>query len=105
MERYLAHVKKAVGKDVMRKIVGWRYLVQYKHSGTMLTENFKDALKWMGEYEFSFDLGVDMGSGGVWQLTEAVGMIKRVNENVHPTQEYTSLSLSDAPALERLSQA
>jgi L-rhamnono-1,4-lactonase len=40
----------------------------------------------MGEHGFSFDLGVDMRSGGAWQLTEAIEMIKRVNENVHPTQ-------------------
>lgn len=51
---------------------------------------------------FSFNLGVDMRSGGARQLIEAIEMIKRVNENVRTTQR-VQIVINDAPAFERLS--
>ncbi|KAL9039946.1 MAG: hypothetical protein Q9214_004673, partial [Letrouitia sp. 1 TL-2023] len=63
-------------------VKGFRYLVQDKPSGTMLTNGFVDSLRWMGESGFAFDLGVDVRSGGLWQLSEAYEMIHRAHDGV-----------------------
>ncbi|KAJ9252976.1 hypothetical protein DTO207G8_4496 [Paecilomyces variotii] len=79
LERYMKLLEERTGKDVFRrKVRGVRYLVQDKPSGTMLREGFVEGLKWLGMKGLVFDLGVDARSGGLWQLREAVEMMKRV---------------------------
>jgi L-rhamnono-1,4-lactonase len=64
------------GKSVIK---GFRYLLQDKQPGTMLSDRFVESLKWMGHQHLSFDLGIDMRSGGPQQLNEAIEMMRRVN--------------------------
>ena len=51
---------------------GVRYLVQDKPSGTINAESFVQGIRWVLERDWVFDLGVDLRSGGVWQLNETV---------------------------------
>jgi L-rhamnono-1,4-lactonase len=71
------------------KIKGFRYLVQDKPKGTMLTPGFVDGLKWLGRKGFVFDLGVDQHGGGKWQLEEAVEMIEKAHEGVPEDEKVT----------------
>lgn len=65
-------------EEVWRKVRGVRYLLQDKPSGTMLGEDFINGLKWLAKEGLAFDLGVDARQGGLWQLREAVEMMKKV---------------------------
>jgi L-rhamnono-1,4-lactonase len=46
----------------------------------MLGQGFIDGLKYLGSRGLTFDLGVDARQGGLWQLREAVEMMKRIYE-------------------------
>lgn len=48
----------------------------------MLSQGFIDGLKYLGRRGLTFDLGVDARQGGLWQLKEAVEMMKRIYEGV-----------------------
>jgi L-rhamnono-1,4-lactonase len=79
LKAYMAVVKERTQtEDVWRKIRGVRYLAQSRPSGTLLGDDFVDGLKWLGRQGLTFDLGVDARQGGLWQLREAVEMMKRV---------------------------
>lgn len=83
LETYLSEVKKITASlpgssDVLSKIKGFRYLVQSKPPGTMLADEFVQGLKWLGRNGYVFDLGVDARQGGLWQLEEAVDLMRRV---------------------------
>ena len=79
LARYIEQVKIRAG-EVSNRVVGFRYLLQDKAKGTMLQPRFIDGLRWLGEQSYSFDLGVDYRSGGIWQLDEAIQMIQTVQE-------------------------
>lgn len=64
-------------EEVWCKVRGVRYLMQDKPPGTMLGEDFINGLKWLAKEGLAFDLGVDARQGGLWQLREAVEMMKR----------------------------
>ncbi|KAL9615384.1 MAG: hypothetical protein Q9167_000212 [Letrouitia subvulpina] len=81
MSKYYDKVKHQAD-NLCHLVKGFRYLVQEKPSGTMLTDDFVDALRWMGQNGFAFDLGVDVRSGGLWQLGEAYEMIRRAHDGV-----------------------
>ncbi|EHK98183.1 hypothetical protein M7I_5944 [Glarea lozoyensis 74030] len=82
MREYTELLKKRVGEKTWDRVRGYRYLVQDKPKGTMLSDGFIEGLKWMGKEGLVFDLGVDQHSGGKWQLEEAVEMIGRAYEGV-----------------------
>ena len=98
VSRYLGRAKDRAG-STWQLVKGLRYLVQNKPPGTMLSDKFIDALRWMGRNGLAFDLGVDVRSGGLWQLTEAIEMIRRAHQGL-PEQEkvtvVTSKHQSDA---------
>lgn len=81
MVRYVERAKDRAG-GTWQLVRGFRYLVQDKPAGTMLSDGFIDSLRWMGHNGYAFDLGVDARSGGLWQLTEAVDMIERAHRGV-----------------------
>lgn len=56
--------------DQRHLIKGFRYLLQDKPFTTMLQPDFIDSLIWLGEHDFSFDLGVDARSVGMHMLEE-----------------------------------
>ena len=78
LARYLLEVRKRAG-DSFNKIKGFRYLLQNKPPGTMLSDNFITSLQVLGTQGLSFDLGIDARSGGLHQLEEACEMLERVN--------------------------
>ncbi|EKD17008.1 uncharacterized protein L3040_000463 [Drepanopeziza brunnea f. sp. 'multigermtubi'] len=88
LERYVKEVEKHA-EGSFGKIKGFRYLLQDKPRGTMLTPEFIDGLKWLGKKHFVFDLGVDQRSGGKWQLEEAVEMIEKAHEGVSDEAKVT----------------
>lgn len=88
LESYVNLVKKHAGES-WDKIRGFRYLVQDKPKGTMLQEDFIEGLKWLGSHQLVFDLGVDLHSGGKWQLDEAVEMVGKAHEGVKEEEKVT----------------
>ncbi|KAL2809611.1 amidohydrolase family protein [Aspergillus granulosus] len=83
LEKYMSLVRERTGSDeVWQRVRGVRYLVQDKPSGVMLRPEFVEGLKWLGRQGLTFDLGVDARQGGIWQLEEAVEMLRRVYEGV-----------------------
>ncbi|KAH9223168.1 amidohydrolase family protein [Leptodontidium sp. 2 PMI_412] len=88
LERYVKEVERCA-EGSFAKIKGFRYLVQDKPKGTMLTPGFVDGLKWLGREGFVFDLGVDQHGGGKWQLEEAVEMIEKAHEGVPEDEKVT----------------
>ncbi|KAL4955693.1 amidohydrolase family protein [Aspergillus filifer] len=82
LEKYMGLVRERAGNDeVWRRVCGVRYLVQDKEPRTMLQTPFLEGLKWLGRQGLSFDLGVDARQGGIWQLEEAVEMLRQVYES------------------------
>ena len=81
LARYVEQVNLRAG-EIGDRIVGFRYLLQGRPKGTMLQAGFIDGLRWLGERRYSFDLGVDCRSGGLWQLDEAIEMIRKVQNGV-----------------------
>ncbi|KAI9880779.1 MAG: hypothetical protein M1830_000215 [Pleopsidium flavum] len=80
LQSYVQQVRDRAGAS-RHLIKGFRYLVQDKLPGTMLEERFVEGLKWLGWNRYTFDLGVDYRSGGIWQLDEAIKMISRAHED------------------------
>ena len=88
MQRYMDRVQARAGM-MLPLVKGFRYLVQDKPPGTMLTASFVDSLRWMGRSGFAFDLGVDARSGGIWQLEEAIEMIERAHDGLPNDKKVT----------------
>ncbi|TGO48767.1 hypothetical protein BCON_0230g00100 [Botryotinia convoluta] len=88
LERYVKKVEREA-EGSWGLVKGFRYLVQDKEKGTMLTEGFIEGLKWLGKKGFVFDLGVDLHSGGRWQLEEAVEMMEKAHEGVEEGEKVT----------------
>lgn len=83
LQRYMALVREQTRtEDVWRKVRGARYLLQDKPAGTMLGKGFVEGVRWLGREGLVFDLGVDARQGGLWQLREAVEMMRRVYDGV-----------------------
>lgn len=91
------YVQKAADQldSTWRLVKGFRYLVQDKPAGTMLTDPFIDSLKWLGRNGYAFDLGVDARSGGLWQLREAVEMIRKAHEGEPESKKVTIVISTD----------
>ncbi|KAL8628279.1 hypothetical protein Q9189_006006 [Teloschistes chrysophthalmus] len=98
MQTFTQKAAKCAG-STWQRVKGFRYLVQDKPRGTMLSNGFVEALRWMGHHKYAFDLGVDTRSGGHWQLDEAEEMIRRAHKGLAEDQRVTVViskhSLSD----------
>ncbi|ERS99123.1 amidohydrolase family protein [Sporothrix schenckii 1099-18] len=79
LERYLAQVEETAGPVVWPRVRGFRYLVQDKPHGTMLTDAFVESLKLLGRRGFSFDLGIDQHRRGRTQMAEAVALVEKLH--------------------------
>lgn len=95
MSKYVQKATDQLG-SAWQLVKGFRYLVQDKPAGTMLTDRFIDSLKWMGQNGYAFDLGVDARSGGFWQLKEAVEMIGKAHDGVPETERVIIVISTDA---------
>lgn len=86
MQRYKAQLREISDEKnegvKIRLLKGFRYLLQFNPPGFMLDESFIDSLKWMGEEGYVFELTVDCRGKGLWQLEEAVELLKRAHGGV-----------------------
>lgn len=88
LQKYMGLVRERTKTEgVWKKIRGVRYLVQDKPKGVMLEDGIVEGLKWLGKEKLVFDLGVDARQGGLWQLREAVEMMKRAYDGVEEADE------------------
>lgn len=85
LSNYVDQVRQHAG-DEFHLIKGFRYLVQDKPAGVMLEQPFLDGLKYLGERDLTFDLGVDARSGGLYQLEEACTMMDRLYDSGSKTK-------------------
>ncbi|KAL8688598.1 MAG: hypothetical protein Q9218_005531 [Villophora microphyllina] len=97
MQMFAQKAAKRAG-STWQRVKGFRYLVQDKPRGTMLSDGFVDALRWMGRHKYAFDLGVDTRSGGCWQLDEAIEMISRAHEGLAEEQRVTIIISKTPPS-------
>ena len=85
LETYLDRAKDVAG-EAWPKVKGFRYLVQDKPDGTLLKQDFIDAVKLLGRRGFCFEIGVDHHRRGKKHLDEAVEFLDRVHDGV-PEEE------------------
>ena len=91
MREYVADVKTRTEGKV--NVPGFRYLVNAHPKGTMTAEGFIDSLKWLGEEGYLFELGIDQRQGGLWQMDEAIDMIRRAHDGV-PEEKKVAIVIS-----------
>ncbi len=87
LARYLEQAEAEAGPVVWPRVRGFRYLVQNKPHGTMLTEAFVASLRLLGQRGFSFDLGIDQHRRGRTQMAEVVELVGRVHGEDVPDNE------------------
>jgi hypothetical protein len=106
MERYIDRVREEAG-DAWPKVKGFRYLLQDKPHGTMLTADFIESLRLLGRRGLVFEVGVDQHRRGKKQLDEVVEMIERAHDGVEEDKKVTFVlsmfSLSLCPPVDCLS--
>ncbi|KAK6529458.1 hypothetical protein TWF281_008631 [Arthrobotrys megalospora] len=66
------------GEEKHGLLVGYRYLIQDKPQGTVILPKFVEGLEYIRDTGRTFDLGVDCNRHTLWQLEEAVPVLKRV---------------------------
>ncbi|KAI9167688.1 amidohydrolase family protein [Paramyrothecium foliicola] len=92
LEKFLDRAKEVAG-DAWPKVRGFRYLVQDKPDGTLLQQDFIDAVKLLGRRGLVFEIGVDHHRRGKKQLDELVEFLDRVHDGV-PSAEQTVLVIN-----------
>jgi L-rhamnono-1,4-lactonase len=95
LEAYLARAAEVAG-EAWLKVKGFRYLLQDKPDGTMLKQEFVDAVRLLGRKRFRFEIGVDNHRRGKKQLDEVAELLERVHEGV-PDEEKTVFILGEQP--------
>ncbi|KFA75624.1 hypothetical protein S40288_05925 [Stachybotrys chartarum IBT 40288] len=88
LERYLKQAEEVAG-EAWVKVKGFRYLLQDKPDGTMLTEDFVEGIKLLGRRGFTFDVGVDHHRRGKKQLDELLELIRRAHDGVPDGERVT----------------
>jgi L-rhamnono-1,4-lactonase len=97
-QQYLQAAKEVAGEETWKRIRGCRYLLQgIKDLGQFKKlvggQDLIDLLRLLGEENWSFDVGIDARSGGIWQLAEFAETLNRVHEGVE-TKDKTVFILS-----------
>jgi len=87
VERYVREARDAAGPATWARVRGFRYLLQDKPAGTMLTDAFVGSLKLLGRRRMVFELAVDQHRRGRAQLEEAVEMIDRAHDGVDEAEK------------------
>ena len=88
LDRYLQLARERAGDATWKKIKGFRFLLQSIINAEafrtlVLGDNFISNLKLLGEKGFSFDVGVDQRSVGVWQLDVFAQAMELAHANVN----------------------
>ena len=79
LAKYVQRALQVFPDDQRGLVKGFRYLLQDKPRNTMLQPAFIESLCWLGDNNFSFDLGVDARSAGLHQLEEACNLCERIS--------------------------
>ncbi|KAK6353994.1 hypothetical protein TWF730_008414 [Orbilia blumenaviensis] len=66
------------GEEKHGLLVGYRYLIQDKPQGTISHPKFLEGLEYIRDMGRTFDLGVDCNRHTLWQIEEAVPVLKQV---------------------------
>lgn len=87
LEEYLRLAKEAAGSETWKRVKGFRFLLQFIHDEDkfrklVLGDAFIANLKILGMRGFSFDVGVDQRSGGVWQLENMARVMAMSHEGI-----------------------
>jgi L-rhamnono-1,4-lactonase len=85
MSQYVAQLRELCRSETeLRGVLkGFRYLVQDKPLGTCTTDDFAEGVRWCGQNEYVFDLGVDFQNCGRPQLEEALKLVRKTPETVY----------------------
>lgn len=80
MERYWSLLAlDGEAENGRRKMLkGFRYLVQDKPRGTITEPEFVAAMEWVWRKGLVVEIGIDVRSGGIEQLEEAVWAIRQI---------------------------
>ncbi|EME46313.1 hypothetical protein DOTSEDRAFT_70341 [Dothistroma septosporum NZE10] len=86
LEEWLRLAEEVAGQ-AWRRVKGFRFLLQAIHDekkfGDLVSSsNFINNLKTLGKRGYSFDVGVDQRSGGVWQLEAFAKAMSAANQGV-----------------------
>ncbi|RMZ84788.1 hypothetical protein DV737_g950, partial [Chaetothyriales sp. CBS 132003] len=76
LRNYVDRALQAFSREKRHLIKGFRYLLQDKPRGVALQPPFLESLRWLAEHGYTFDLGVDARSAGLYQLDEACRMME-----------------------------
>ncbi|CDK28643.1 unnamed protein product [Kuraishia capsulata CBS 1993] len=81
MEEFLQQLVESRGQALYDKYVsGFRYLFQDKPSGTMKNPTIVANLnKLAGQKRYTFDIGIDIHSYGVWEYQECLELLEKVD--------------------------
>ncbi|KJX96038.1 hypothetical protein TI39_contig844g00030 [Zymoseptoria brevis] len=87
LEEWLVLAEQTAGPQTWARIKGFRFLLQaitdqVEFEKLVLGADFVKNLKILGRKGFSFDVGVDQNSGGVWQLEAISKAMKRAHEDI-----------------------
>jgi L-rhamnono-1,4-lactonase len=98
-QQYLAAAREVAGEETWKRIRGCRYLLQGirdREEFEKLAEGkeFVDLLRLLGEEGWSFDVGVDQRSGGIWQLFSFAEVVGKVHDGVS-SRDQTVFILSE----------
>lgn len=92
LEEYLRLAEEAAGQQTWSRVKGFRFLLQFIHDeakfrSLALGDGFIANLKLLGTRGFSFDVGVDQRSGGIWQLEIVAQAMKAAHDGVPEEQK------------------
>ncbi|SMQ45441.1 unnamed protein product [Zymoseptoria tritici ST99CH_1A5] len=98
LEEWLVLAEQTAGPQTWARVKGFRFLLQaitdkVEFEKLVLGADFVENLKILGRRGFSFDVGVDQNSGGVWQLEAISKAMKRAHEDV-PEHENVAFILN-----------
>ncbi|KAK3633912.1 L-rhamnono-gamma-lactonase [Elasticomyces elasticus] len=87
LEEYLKLAEERAGSQTWQRVKGFRFLLQFytdqsKFRVVVLSSNFIANLKLLGKRGFSFDIGVDQHSAGIFQLEIMSKAMHRAHEGV-----------------------
>lgn len=91
-EEWLHLAEKTAGPETWTRIKGFRFLLQAisdqaQFESLVFSKDFIDNLKILGRRGFSFDVGVDQHSGGIWQLEAMAKAMHLAHQNVTGEEE------------------
>lgn len=92
LKAWLALVEQTAGPTTWKRVKGFRFLLQAIHDRNTFEKlvgsgDFVENLQILGRRGFSFDIGVDQNSGGIWQLEAISQTIAQAHRGVAPKEK------------------